>query len=305
MLVRVLRQRAEVVEIRSFSRLAYEMVMGRLTRASSRLLIYTSLMAPFVAILWLLRPAIPVFYMVRGDEITFVKQRGRRLRARIALSLQRLLVRLDCQFVFVCEDLRVLFQERLGCIERSFVLPNTLGKRLPAARTFDGTLALVGHFNSVKNIEWAIKNLSSGRFRVHLFGNYGHPEEWQRPWLQSHGFVEDLSNQLRQSCSLVVLSCMSAGFPNVALDALEAGCGIVVHRDFPFKYLPIHDAWRFDMPQAAKNGPHEASGDSGPSNLEQVLERLLREQRDFKEDNPELIRLIESSWEEKVWNILG
>ncbi len=37
--------------------------------------------------------------------------------------------------------------------------------------------------------------------------------------------------------------------------------------------------------------------------LELVLERLLCEKRDFKEDNPKLIKLIESDWEKRVWEI--
>jgi glycosyltransferase involved in cell wall biosynthesis len=262
-------------------------------------------MLPFVLTLRLARPEIPVFYMIRGDEATYVQQHGRWLRAKIAVLFQKALMRLGCHFVLVSEDLRALFEKRLGPIRPSYVLPNTLGKQIPPVRTFDGTLALVGHFNSVKNIEWAIKNLGSGRFHVHLFGNYDHPEEWRRPWLQSHGFVEDLPNQLRRSCSLVILSCTSAGFPNVALDALEAGCGIVVHRGFPFKYLPIHEAWRFDTPGEAKNVPQGQCGNPGCSDLERVLERLLRERRDFKVDNPEIIKLVESRWEDRVWSILG
>jgi len=41
------------------------------------------------------------------------------------------------------------------------------------------------------------------------------------------------------------------------------------------------------------------------SELELVLERLLQEGRDFKKDNPEFIKLIESEWEKRVWEIFG
>lgn len=302
MLVKALQARGTVVRIMSFSQLARNVIGRKIGKESQRILIYTSLMAPFVAVLKLLKPSIPVVYMVRGDEISFVQRHGRRLRARVALWFQKLLARLGCHFVFVCEDLLALFEERMGKITNASVLPNTLGKPVPAVRPFDGRVGLIGHFDSVKNIEWAIQNLSGGRFEVHLFGNYTYPEEWHRPWLQSHGFVQDLRSQLRDKCSLVVLSYVDAGFPNVVLDALEAGCGVVVHDRFPFKYLPVHEAWRFSLASKMLSQQQEAGM---PSDLECTLGRLLREKRDFKNDNNVLIELVESDWEQRVWEILS
>jgi len=239
--------------------------------------------------------------MVRGDEITYVKQRKRYIRALVAFLFQKLLEVLGCRFVFVCDDLKVLFEKRLGLIRKSCVLPNTLGKRLPDTRPFDGRIALIGDFNTVKNIEWAIQSLSNGKFEVHLYGNRSLPEKWKKPWLHTHGVVENLTSALRQSVSLVILSCFSAGFPNVIIEALEAGCGVVVHREFPFKYLPISDEWRFSLNSTDRDNCNSKT--KNESELELVLDRLSREKRDFKEDNPELIKLIESDWEKRVWGI--
>ena len=286
--------------IRAFLRL----LIGKNIHAQPvSVLIYTSLMAPFIFLMRIARPTIPIYYMVRGDEITYVKRSNRHFRAIVALLFQKSLAMLNCHFVFVCEDLRVRFEQRLGPIRRSFVLPNTLGKRLPEIRPFDGRLALVGDFGTVKNIESAIQNLSDGKFEVHLYGNRTFPEKWRRPWLDAHGFVEDLTSALRRSVSLVVLPFVDAGFPNVVVEALEAGCACVVHREFPFEYLPIADEWRFSL---------SSSGDSdrnlenqNESNLESVLDRLLKEKLGFKHNNQELIQLIESDWEKKVWEIFG
>jgi hypothetical protein len=235
--------------------------------------------------------------MVRGDEITYAKQAGRNLRATVALVLQRLMNVLGCHFVFVSEDLKALFVARLRGLKKSSVLPNTLGRPVPDLRPFDGQIAIVGEFNTVKNVEGAISQLSHGRFEVHLFGHTTPPERWRRTWLHAHGVVADLKAELRKFCSLVVFPDTSAGFPNVLVEALEAGCSVVIHRDFPFRHLPISDPWRFDLSDPAGTR-------SGPSNLERVLTRLRQEQRDFKVDNRELIELVESDWEERVWEIL-
>jgi hypothetical protein len=261
------------------------------------ILIYTSLMAPLILLWRLLRPGTPVYYMVRGDEITYVMQRNRRLRAFAASLFQRLLNALRCHFVFVCEDLRALFEERFGPIRNACVLPNTIGKQLPPSRPLNRNIAIIGDFDSVKNTEWAIQNLATGRFNVHLFGNSTIPKRWHRPWLHSHGIVKDLSAELRDTPSTVVLPYVDAGFPNVLIEALEAGCSVLVHRDFPFHYLPISDPWRFDL--------SPRNGETGESPLEQILSRLLAEQRDFRADNPQLIELIESNWEQRVWEIFG
>jgi hypothetical protein len=41
------------------------------------------------------------------------------------------------------------------------------------------------------------------------------------------------------------------------------------------------------------------------SNLEYVLYGLLHEEKDFRRDNPELIKLTKSDWEKKVREIFG
>ena len=303
MLADVLRKKAEVEEIRSFSALLRFLINRRLCSSSARILIYTSLMAPLIFVLKSIRPGLFVYYMVRGDEITYVKQRKRYIRVLIAFIFQKLLVIIGCRFVFVCEDLKVLFEKRLGLIRKSCVLPNTLGKRLPDSRPFDGRLALIGDFDTIKNIEWAIRNLSQGKFEVHLYGNTDLPERWQRPWLHYHGFVKELVPALRKSVSLVVLADSSAGFPNVVVDALEAGCGCVVHREFPFAHFPITENWRFSL-HSSKNNSYSSS-DEHESDLEAVLGRLLEEKRDFKSDNLDLIKLIESDWIQRVWEIFS
>lgn len=262
-------------------------------------LVYTSLMAPLVLLIRLLHPKVRVYYMVRGDEVTYVKNAGRHFRAFVAVAFQRALARMQCRFVFVCEDLRVVFERRLGRISRNYVLPNTIGRLLPTIAPFDGRVGLVGDFGTVKNIEFVIEHLSRGRFEVHLFGNKGVPETWDREWLHAHGVVDDLKGSLARHCSTVVFADSSAGFPNVLVEALEAGCSVLVHREFPFRLLPINELWRFDL--STVNGNTRG----GASPLEDVLVRLMQEQRDFRRDNPELIQLIESDWEKRVWDVFG
>lgn len=273
----------------------------RLSRSQTTIIIYTSLLAPLITMLKVLRPNSPVYYMVRGDEVTYVKRAHRYFKAFMAVIFQRLLNTLGCHFVFVSEDLHRCFVQRMGAIKRYSILPNTSGKTVPDIKAFDGCVALVGDFNTVKNIEWVIDSLSGGRFEVHLYGNRTLPEKWQRPWLHAHGVVENLTSALSQSVSLVILSCFSAGFPNVLIEALEAGCGVVVHREFPFKYLPISDEWRFSLNSTDRDNCNSKT--KNESELELVLDRLSREKRDFKEDNPKLIKLIESDWEKRVWEI--
>jgi len=266
-------------------------------------MVYTSLAAPYILALRLLRPSVPIYYLIRGDEITYVKHQRRHFRALVAIIFQWIMNAVGCHFVFVCEDLRILFKKRLGPIKKSSVLPNTCGKRLPEIRSFDGRLALVGDFDTVKNIEWAIEQLDSGKFEVHLYGNRTFPEQWRKPWLHAHGMVDDLRARLRSDCSLVVLADTTAGFPNVLVEALDAGCGCVVHGMFPFKHLPIADQWRFSLNTTDRYNDY--SENERQDFLEVVLGRLMREQRDFKRDNLELIHMIESDWEKKVWEIFG
>jgi glycosyltransferase involved in cell wall biosynthesis len=304
MLTDVLRTKGRVERIGTLPALWHLLLSRRLGCSQATIIIYTSLLAPFILLLKLIRPSVPVYYMVRGDEVTYVKQANRYFRAFVATVFQKLLNRLGCHFVFVCEDLLVLFEKRLGHIRKSCVLPNTLGKRLSDIRPFDGRIALVGDFDTVKNIEWAIDSLSSGKLEVHLYGNRTLPEKWRRGWLHAHGIVQDLTSCLRDSCSLVVFPDTSAGLSNVVVEALEAGCGVVVHREFPFKYLPISAEWRFDL-YSPNHENHNSKISDQRSDLECVLDRLLHEKRDFKKDNPELIELIESDWEQRVWEIFS
>ena len=101
MLLKVLRKRAEVVEIRSFPRLIAFFLRCPFASSSMRILVYTSLLAPFVSALRLLKPSARLFYMVRGDEITYVKQKSRYFRAKVSFVFQKLLVLLGCHVGFV------------------------------------------------------------------------------------------------------------------------------------------------------------------------------------------------------------
>jgi len=256
-------------------------------------IIYTSLLAPLAVLLRILRPQCPVFYMVRGDEVTYTAFAGRRFRSLVALLFQKALAVAGCRFVFASADLRRVFVRRLGRIRRSSLLPNTLGRPLPPSRPFDGRVALVGDFGTAKNIEHAIAALDGAGFRVDLYGNRSLPPQWRRPWLHAHGNVEDLVNRLKGS-SLVVLASLSEGFPNVLVEAVQAGCGVAVHSEFPFHRLPIAPAWRFDL-----------SGRGDADSLRPVLDRLRAEQRNFKQDNRRLVTLLESNWPSRVREIFA
>ncbi len=238
--------------------------------------------------------------MVRGDEATYAKQAGHVAQAHFSLLCQRMLKGLGCHFVFVCEDLRALFEERFGTFKRSSVLPNTIGRPMPTIRGFEGRIALVGDFGTVKNTEWAIQRLSRGEYEVDLYGANSVPDPWQRPWLTCRGVVSNLTEELTRRPALVLLPYVDAGFPNVVVEALLAGCPVAVHEKFPFRHLPVHDAWRFSL---CGNGVK--SSDSGPSDLESFLGRLRKQQRDFRQDNTELMEIVESNWEQRVWDILG
>ncbi|KPK84461.1 MAG: hypothetical protein AMJ81_05415 [Phycisphaerae bacterium SM23_33] len=286
MLTGALGSKGRVLRIRTLEAMLRLARSRRLRAGQVAVLVYTSLLAPMVALLRLIRPAAPVYYMVRGDEITCARYAGRRLRAWVAGRFQKMLAAVGCRFVFASEDLQQAFLERLGAIARRCVLPNTLGRPLPPIRPFDGRVALVGDFGSVKNIEAVLAGLSGGEFHVHLYGNRSLPPQWARPWLHSHGPVEDVPARLRD-CTLLVLSSLSEGFPNVLVEALQAGCGVVAHRDFPFRRLPLSPAWRFRL-------------DGHGEDLRQVLSRLRRQRRDFKADNQALVRLVESDWNRRV-----
>jgi hypothetical protein len=237
--------------------------------------------------------------MVRGDEVTFTSFAGRWFRALVAVCFQKLMAVTGCRFIFASADLRRRFVQRLGRIRQSKLLPNTLGRPLPESRPFDGKVALIGDFGTVKNIEQVIESLDGGGFRVDLYGNRTLPSRWRRAWLNAHGNVGNLVDCLRNS-SLVVLASLSEGIPNVLVESVQAGCGVVAHSAFPFSRLPLSKPWRFEL-SARSDGDGSRQG----QDLQSVLSRLLTEQRDFKQDNPGLVRLIESDWAARVRTIFA
>lgn len=291
MLAAVLAERGRVLRIGTPGAFWRLVRSSDFRRGQVSLLVYTSLLAVLVAAVRLARPLATVYYMVRGDEVTWALHGNRRWRAVAARFLQRLLVSTGCNFVFASEDLRETFESRLGSIRRASILPNTLGRPLPTIRPFDGRVAAVGDFGTVKNVEAVIAGLSDGDFRLDLFGNTGLPQRWSRPWVTSHGIVGNLVERLRE-CSLIVLAGVSEGFPNVLTDALEAGCGVVVHDGFPFRRLPIAEPWRFRL-------------DPSGGDLAAVLTRLRADRRDFARDNPALLRLVASDWSRRVWDVFA
>jgi len=260
-------------------------------------IVYYDVLAPFIAVLRFLFPSLTLVYMVRGDQILWARFKGRKIRAWMAYIFQKWMSRLGCVFIFASEDLRITFTERLGLLNRAEVLPNTVGYSLPPSRSFDGRIAVVGDFETVKNIEFVLNSLCEGLYHVDLFGNTSLPEKWKRPWLQSHGVVSDLSSHLKH-CSMVVLSSVTEGFPNVVAEALEAGCCIVAPEGAPFRGLPLKPMWRYQMEPC--NG-HPRAGHN--KKLTHVLHHIMAKQPDFRTDNRELYELIESDWEKRIWEI--
>lgn len=294
-LLMVLQERARVIDLRTPLALLKALLRGQLWRHNTHLVFFTSLIAPIVLFLKLLCPSLKAFYFVRGDEITWAHHHKRKARARLAFFFQWLLNTVHCVFVFVSKDLESLFEKRLGSIHKKAFAPNTLGIQLPPIRPFDGRVTLVGDFRTVKNIEGALARLESGNFLVDLYGNTSLPCEWERPWLTAHGVVRNLPECLKHS-TMVVFTSSTEGFPNVLLDALKAGCAVLVPFGFPFEYLPISPAWRFAL--------SDTPAKEGPDSLEQVLLGHYSSRRDFKADNKDLIRLVESDWRAHVWKAL-
>ena len=302
LLAEALARKGTVSRIHSLPGLWRFLRSRQLRKGRTAVIVYSDLMVPLVALLRRIRPDLPVYYMVRGDQVTWAAHAGRAARARIASRLQKRMARLGCRFVFASEDLQVRFAERIGAIAWQRVLPNTLGCPLGESRAFDGRVAIVGDFGTVKNIEHVITALD-GEFRVDLYGNTAVPKAWKRPWLHAHGTVEDLARRLGDS-SLVVLASLSEGFPNVLLDALEAGCGVVAHRGFPFSRLPLGDRWRFDLPSGGQSTPPSRLGAAGPDgSLLPVLRNLRDTRANFRQENTELVELAESDWTARVLEV--
>ena len=298
MLTEAIGKKASTVRVRTLRSLLGQFFGHDRRRQAVSILIYTSLMTPAVYLLRILCPKAKVYYMVRGDEISYVLFARRRVRAAVAWVFQKTMRWANVEYVFASEDLAVLFEKRYGRIRKKSVLPNTAGVRLPPTATFDGRVALVGDFGTVKNMEWALENLTGGKYEVHIYGNRRVPRQWDKPWVHCHGVVDDLTGALRRRPMLVLLPDISAGFPNVVNEALLAGCPVAAHDAFPFKYFPLHEAWRFSL-----SSPQQECGSESP--LERSLARLMKERRDFQEDNIDLVELVESSWEERVWEIFG
>jgi len=296
MFVDVLSKRRPTYVKNPASALWHLMVL-RIRGRNACVIVYYDVLAPFIAVVRFLFPSLTLVYMVRGDQVSWARFQGRIVRARVAQILQKWMFKLGCVFVFASEDLRAAFTERLGPLRRADVLPNTVGYPLPPSRPFDGRVAVVGDFGTVKNIEFVLNSLRKGQYHVDLFGNTSMPEQRKQPWLQSHGVVADLPSHLKR-CSLVVLSSVSEGFPNVVVEALEAGCCVVAPNGSPFKELPLSPVWRYRMEPC--NG-HASSNHN--EELTHVLRRLLAEQPDFRTDNRELYDLIESDWENRIWEI--
>ncbi len=246
----------------------------------AKVLCYTSLMAPLFFLLRLFRPGHQLFYLLRGDEAGEALHAGRKLRARVALSGQRQLRRMGARFIYVSRDLQDRIEERIGPAPGT-LLPNTLGRPVPDTRPLDRRIGLVGDFGTVKNIEHVLEELRDTSWELHLFGNRELPRAWRLPNLVTHGMVPDLVEQLRKHCSLVVLSSSSEGFPNVLLEALEAGCSVLLHDRFPFRHLPLAPAWRYQLKQGS---------------LRERLDSLLGRDCQFKQENQELVELVIRGW---------
>lgn len=296
MFVNVLSKRCPTYVKRPMSAFLH-LISLRIRGRNACVIVYYDVLAPFIVVMKFLFPRLTLVYMVRGDQVSWARFQGRKVRAWVAYIFQKWMHRLGCVFVFASEDLRITFTERLGPLHRAKVLPNTVGHPLPPSRPFDGRIAVIGDFKTVKNIEYVLNSLCVGRYHVDLFGNTSLPEKWKRPWLQSHGVVADLPSRLKH-CSLVVLSSISEGFPNVVVEALEAGCCIVVPKGSPFRGLPLSSTWRYQM-EPCNGRPRAGSNDK----LTHVLHRLMAEQPDFRNDNRELYELIESDWEKRIWEI--
>lgn len=214
-------------------------------RCDCSIVIFTSVMAPLVLSFRLIGGRARVVYMVRGDEISEALQRKRLIRASVAYLFQWVLWRvLKAQHIFVSWDLKELFVTRFGNGATFNVVPNTVGSPLPASRRFDGTVTVIGDFESIKNIEWILNELEGSEFRVVIYGNTSLPMRWRTNWITSKGVVADLQVHLCQS-TLLAISSRSEGYPNIINEALVSGCAVVVHSGYPFEFFPLSSKWKF------------------------------------------------------------
>lgn len=263
---------------------------GDIWKNGCSLIIFTSLLSPVVFLLKIISPRIRVYYMVRGDEIYEASAKKRKLRVYIAFFFQWCLWRLiKAKHLFVSWDLENLFVNRYGCNGNRTVLPNTTGRSVPPSRFFDGDVAVVGDFCSIKDIEWVLEELDGSEFKINIYGNSDLPAKWKRPGIVAHGHVNNLEKSLANSTMLIIAS-NSEGYPNIVNDALLAGCAVMVHDDYPFKYFPLADQWKFT----------KVRGD---------LLRLLKSAKacknwNYDQDNHRLREIVSLDWAALVRNSL-
>ena len=75
-------------------------------------------------------------------------------------------------------------------------------------------------------------------------------------------------------------------------------------RGIHFGYIPISNGWRFSL--WLGNRANRARVHSGQqSEWENLLNNLIRQKRDFKQDSLKFVKLVESDWEQSVWEILS
>jgi len=120
----------------------WHLLAMRIRGRNACIIVYYDVLAPFIAIVRFLFPSLTLVYMVRGDQVSWARFHGRKVRAWATCIFQKWMSRLGCMFVLASEDLRIIFTERLGPLHRAKVLPNTLGYPLPPSRPFDGRIAV-------------------------------------------------------------------------------------------------------------------------------------------------------------------
>jgi len=91
MLMDVLSTRCRTIRVRTLRDSVTFLRLGRRTIGPMSVLVYGSLVSPFMVLVRLRYRDTPVYYMVRGDEVTYAKQAGRPVQAHVALFCQRIL----------------------------------------------------------------------------------------------------------------------------------------------------------------------------------------------------------------------